>query len=307
MPEEDKSPHNWRKILKICIQVLFVAVVFFFFSRAIYLNWNKLHISLSSLNYPYLILALFMYGVSFVGYAFCWNETLKHLEKPLHPKRAVKVWMFSQAVRYVPGSVWQIFGRVYLGGKEGVSKGKVIASIGIETSLMIISSLILFIFSIPFSKNPLAAKLYWPYFIVAFACLVFLHPAVFNKITNVFVHRIDKEYDFKLEMPFSDILKLLLYYSLVWIVLGVAFYATYGAFRPVTLAALPAFTGIFAVSWMLGFLFIVAPAGLGAREIVIAFLLTPYAGSVDAIVIAVLSRLLMIFGETFILVISSRF
>lgn len=306
MPEKVNS-FNWKKIAKISLQALFVLVVFFFLGRALYLNWNKLDFDFGSINYLYLAFSLLLFIVALLGYALCWNESLRFLGHKLPARRAVKVWYWSQVARYIPGSVWSIFGRIYLGGKEQISKGKVIASIAIETSMLIISSILVFTLSLPFSNSIIGLKTYWPYFVVGSAFFIFLYPPFFNKITDFFVHRIDKKTDFSMQLPFSEIIKLLFYYALVWVIFGLAFFFTINSFKDVGLALIPVFIGIFALSWVLGFLFVIAPGGLGAREVAITLMLLSYFPRPIAIVAAILSRVIMIVAESLILVISSRF
>lgn len=298
---------TWKSILKVILQVIFVLVVFFFLGKALLINWNKIDIDLTKLNYYYLALSFVLFTAALVGYALCWNETVDFLGNRLKTRRAIKIWYWSQASRYIPGSVWSIFGRIYFGGKEGISKGKVVASIAIESSMLIISSVIVYAFSLPFSKNLRDISIYWPYFIVGICFFAFLYPPFFNKVTDFFVHRIDKTIEFKTNLPLTEILKLLSYYILVWIVFGLAFFSLLNALKTVSLVLLPVSIGVFALSWVLGFLFIIAPGGLGAREVAIIFMLSVYFSRPTAIVAAILSRLLMLFSEGLILVVSSKF
>jgi hypothetical protein len=57
------------------------------------------------------------------------------------------------------------------------------------------------------------------------------------------------------------------------------------------LERLPAFAGIFAGAWVLGFLSFLAPGGLGVREGILVYLLGFHLPSHVAIVVTLLSRL----------------
>ncbi len=305
--QEKLASFDYRKITKIIAQVVFIIVVFYFLGSALYANWNKVDINFSNINYYYLVLSLVLFSIALIGYAYCWNKAIVYLDNPLKLKRAIKIWFWSQSARYIPGSVWQIFGRIYIAGKDGISKGKVIASIGIETTMLIISSIIVFGISLPFNKELLTVNKYWPYLLVALSFFIFLYPKVFNRVTDLFVHRIDKDISFKMEIPFKEIMKLLLFYTIVWIIFGLAFFTLLSSLKPVSISLIPALIGVFAVSWVLGFLFVIAPGGLGARELVMVFLLSTIFTSSFAIVAAIISRIVMIIAELIILVISSSF
>ena len=52
-----------------------------------------------------------------------------------------------------------------------------------------------------------------------------------------------------------------------------------------------------AVSWTLGFLTPGAPSGIGVREAVLVFLLSPLVGSAEAIILSILFRLVTVGGD----------
>jgi uncharacterized membrane protein YbhN (UPF0104 family) len=56
---------------------------------------------------------------------------------------------------------------------------------------------------------------------------------------------------------------------------------------------LPAYVGAFAIAWIVGFVAIYAPGGIGVREAVLVALLRGRLGSADALVLAVTSRLVL--------------
>ena len=58
-----------------------------------------------------------------------------------------------------------------------------------------------------------------------------------------------------------------------------------------------AFTGIFAISYILGLLVFFAPAGLGVREVALTVLLTPWLGTAAATAVALLTRVVHTAGD----------
>uniref|UniRef100_UPI00373AEAA4 hypothetical protein n=1 Tax=Nocardiopsis halophila TaxID=141692 RepID=UPI00373AEAA4 len=57
--------------------------------------------------------------------------------------------------------------------------------------------------------------------------------------------------------------------------------------------ALPVAAGAYALAWTLGVLFVIAPAGVGVRELVLVVALSPVLSPGAALVVAALSRLVM--------------
>lgn len=281
-------------------------MVFFFLGRSLAGSWNRLELDFQKLNYFYIFLSLGFFALAWIEAALSWGYITKKLQSPMGFKSSVKLWSWSQAARYIPGSVWQVFGRIYMSQKKGLSKGKTLASIAIETSNLIISSLIIFALTLPFWPRLASFKSYFPYLIIAASIFAFLHPRVFNSVTNFFVHRIDKK-EKTASYQLLEIIKMLIPYLGFWLIFGIGFYFLALSFKPLTILFLPVTTGIFSLSWIVGFLFVIAPGGLGAREVVIVYFLGLFIGQPLAIILAILSRVLMIIAELLVLAISAFF
>jgi glycosyltransferase 2 family protein len=85
----------------------------------------------------------------------------------------------------------------------------------------------------------------------------------------------------------------------VWIAPGLAFALFVHSVVELPGAALPVLVGANALAMVTGMLVFVVPAGLGAREAVLALLLSPWAPMGAAALIAVASRLWTIATELF--------
>ncbi|RJQ32869.1 MAG: UPF0104 family protein [Actinobacteria bacterium] len=295
------------RILKIILQTIFVLVVFFFLGRILLNNWSRLNLDFTNLHFGWLALACLVLAFSLASYAYCWKVIMHYLGQNLSIRKAVRIWYWSQAPRYIPGSIWQIFGRIHFAGKEGISKGKVLASIAIETSFLIISSFIVFFASLPFWAKSFDYLYYGPYLLIGAAGIVFLYPPFFNKVSNFFLHRLDKTHDFKYQFSFRQVMGMFWPFLIVWLTGGIGAYFLSLSISSLQIGLLPVFIGTFAISWSIGFLFIIAPAGLGARELVIVSALGLFINRPLAIVIALFARVVLLVLEALILVISSRF
>jgi glycosyltransferase 2 family protein len=94
-----------------------------------------------------------------------------------------------------------------------------------------------------------------------------------------------------------DGLLLLAFSVLAWTLYGAAFALFVHAIVGIALADLLPLTGVNALSFLVGYLVFLAPAGLGAREGAMALLLRPFAPPAVAAVVAILSRLWTVAGE----------
>jgi hypothetical protein len=69
------------------------------------------------------------------------------------------------------------------------------------------------------------------------------------------------------------------------------------ALHPLPLAALPAIIGVWATSALLPQLLTFMPFGLGVQEVTLSALLSPFVGSTEAIVVALLMRIVLTLNE----------
>jgi len=63
--------------------------------------------------------------------------------------------------------------------------------------------------------------------------------------------------------------------------------------------------GAFALAWVVGFLVVIAPAGAGPREAALVLALAPVMDTPDALVLALVSRVLMLVGDGLVAAISA--
>ena len=75
--------------------------------------------------------ALWMYIIARFGYSVPYG-------------RSLKVWLLSQAGRYVPGKVWFALGRIYLNEREGVPKSVTTVATALELVLVLASAVVVF-------------------------------------------------------------------------------------------------------------------------------------------------------------------
>lgn len=133
-------------------------------------------------------------------------------------------------------------------------------------------------------------------------CIIFLHPKPFLKIANPILVKMGKM-PINISLSFKNMLFLVGYYSLFWIVTGTAFYFFVRSFYPLSFSYIPILSGIYAISFVAGYLTFFTPAGLGVREGCLTVLLSFFIPTPIAIGIALLSRLWVVGAEIAILII----
>jgi hypothetical protein len=275
-----------RKIL----QYLALAAIALFLGWALYGNWEEVRTYHWSFNYPLLALSLGVMLASLFLYAWQWRFSLQRLGASIGFIKVLRTYFIGNLGRYIPGKVWQFLGWFYLFEQEGVSPVQTLTSIAVNQVIQNMAGLALaFVVLTGLRSTELSGRL-WPFLIVIPLGLVVIQPSVLEKLLNWGL-RLFKRGPVTIELTAWDLARFAALHLLCWLGYGLAFYLFIRALYPVPLERLPALVGIFAGAWVIGFLSLLAPGGLGVREGILAYLLGFYLPSHVAIVVTLLSRL----------------
>jgi uncharacterized membrane protein YbhN (UPF0104 family) len=293
-----------RKGIKVFLKFFIVAVIFFFFIRYVYENWRV--VSLYQWQFKYGLLAV-SFGLVFLNYLFfiqIWRSLLQKLSSKLPFKKAFQIWFYSNLGKYVPGKIWSVMGMVYMCEKEGIPKAATLSSAILNQLLNIIGGLILVLILSGTKFLSGMSKLYYLPLILVF--VISLYPRVMEKILNWGLKKLKKE-PVKVNLSFKENLFFTLLFMLAWGVYGVAFNIFIMSLTDSPLSNWPFLTSIFAFSYIIGFLSIFVPGGLGVREGILVYYLSSYFPLPVATLIALLSRLWMTAVELSGLLVAWRF
>jgi hypothetical protein len=126
--------------------------------------------------------------------------------------------------------------------------------------------------------------------------LLLLQPRVLQGVLNWILARFHRP-ALEVTMTWGRIWLLLLRYIVVWLIQGLAFATLVRALAPLPLAGVPYVAAAWVAAYVIGFLSLLTPSGLGVREGVIVLLLAAILPQPVAAVIAILARLWTIAGE----------
>lgn len=273
---------------------------FLFFNA--YRNWD----SISSVNWQFGFLRAVVVLVLIVLIQFAniiaWHLIMKSLGMKLDFKKNSKIWVLSNLSRLLPGVIWQYVSRVFLLSKEGVSKTRSLTAMAIEGFLnisigSIIAIIVIFFWGLPVQKTVLSVILL---FILAFgvAVLFFADGRLASKILNFLLEasgkkiRVDLKVIDKKYFPF-----LILSFVLHFVVPGILLFTITTSVMNLSFSQIPFFIGIFTISWLLGYISLIAPGGIGILEAGTASFLSLYTPFAVGIIIALLFRMALILSE----------
>lgn len=282
--------------LRRLVSFLLIAGAFAFLIREILRNFDALRGFDWHLRPGLLLLSLAaLVGVLVAGVGY-WAIVLRSfgIEAPLVP--LARTWFLANLSRYIPGMVWQFVSLAQFGGAAGMSAVVSITSLLVQMGFMLLSAAAIGLLVLPGSPlgeaYPLVEQLRWG----APLALVAVHPAIIRGLVGL-MGRVSRRATLQWTASWGRGVVLLLLASLLWWAYGVTFFLFLRAFVDLPVALLPAVTAIHAVAFLVGYLAVFAPAGLGFKDAALTLLLAGLLPSSVAASLAVLARLWSIAGE----------
>jgi uncharacterized membrane protein YbhN (UPF0104 family) len=286
-----------RPWVRRLLSVLLIGAAFAFLLREILRNLDALRGF--DWHFRPVLLLLSLAGLVLVlgaGVAF-WAAVLRSfgVEAPFVP--LARTWFLANLSRYIPGAVWQFMSLAQFGGAAGLTPVLSITSLLVQMGFMLLSAAAIGVVVLPTSPlgeaYPLVGQLRW----LAPLALLAVHPAVVRALVGV-MGRLSKRRTVAWTASWGRSLVLLLLAGLLWWAYGVVFFLFLRSFVDLPVTLLPAVTAVHALAFLVGYLAVFAPAGLGFKDAALTLLLTGLAiPSSVAASLAVLARLWSIAGE----------
>lgn len=259
------------KLVRIVISLILLGFLFVAVAR----DWHTISNFWLSFNFPLLIISFLLMLLIYPEGAFCWYIILRRMGLKVDLKDSIRVWIFSNTARYIPGLVWQYIGRSELARRElGIPRIKTFSSILFEIFLVLVAGVFIATSSLPF----LNLQFFNTQFLIFLlpVLFIFLHPRIFQIIIRVLAKVTKNELTAEsLNIKFSDTTSILPWFIFNFIINGTALTFLVASFsQDVDLFDFIGFSGFYAFSWVVGFISIFAPGGLGVVEVSLAYLLS---------------------------------
>lgn len=258
------------KSLRKPLGVAIAGIIIFFIVRSLSLSLRRLGDYSLEFSHVRLLVAFAIVGLVFVCYGLLWQSILASFGSKIGFRESMRIWFLSQAAKYIPGKVWFAFGRVYLCEASGVRRAVALFATGFEILLVIASAVVVYAVAALFVPEISPFGL-WVKLLLIVLAIASVHPSILNRL----LRKVIKDFS-NLRLTYLGSLFLLFMYFLTWMVYGIGFYlvstsvVVTGAstiFRfGNAIERVLAMIGINAAAWVVGFLSLLTPAGLGIRE-----------------------------------------
>lgn len=249
----------WR-VVQVALAVIVIALV----ARKIAEEWGAVRLALEHARPNWLALAasgvivLCTYAVLIQT----WRVLLRGWQHEIPFLDAARIWTTSNLGKYLPGKVWSITALVVMTREYGVS-----AAEGATASVLVtlVNTLVGFVVAIVAGAQLLRLPSWVAIVIAALAAVVIASPQALPRL-GVLAGRVLKRAIVIRELPHRVLLIAAALTTIAWLMYGVAFWLfTVGVLGSAP-GALRDYVAVFAGSYLLGFIAIFSPAGVGVRE-----------------------------------------
>lgn len=224
--------------------------------------------------------------------AMLWGRMVRELGGPrLRPLESASIYFTSNLGRYVPGKIWQLAGVAYLSRRAGVSGPLATGSAVLVQATSLAGATLVGAWALAARPGAAGAWGGWAAAGVVAAVLVATAPPVFRRIVALWFRVTGDPVPAGFEPSSAFGLRWVAVFCGNWLVYAGAFWLLGRSFGMD--AGFPVLGPAFAAAYVLGYVMIFAPAGIGVREGFLVAFLEPATGAGPAAALAILARLWM--------------
>ncbi|MEV4892205.1 lysylphosphatidylglycerol synthase transmembrane domain-containing protein [Nonomuraea sp. NPDC055795] len=272
-----------RSVVKKVVRFGFLAIALGFGTWAVASQWDAVAAGFAKLSWPMVAASLAAVVAALLGAMLTWRTLLADLGSPLPFRSAAKVFFVGQLGKYIPGAVWPVIAQMEMGRDLGVPRSRSAAAFFLMMPIQLATGLLVTLGTLGWDR--------YGWLLLALpVILVLLEPKVVNAVIGFGLRKLKRE---PLERPLTRRGMLT---ALGWALAGWAAYGVHLYFVAPQTGLLFAI-GAFALSWCLGILTFVVPAGAGVREVAMVAVLSPVMDRGSAIAVALVSRIVIIVGD----------
>ncbi|MER5420568.1 lysylphosphatidylglycerol synthase transmembrane domain-containing protein [Streptosporangium roseum] len=281
--------------MKRLVRIAFLVVALGFGAWVVAEQWEEIRAGFARLSWQSLVLSLVAVVAALCSGMMTWRALLADLGSPLPFRQAAKVFFVGQLGKYIPGSIWPVLAQMEMGRELGVPRSRSAAAFFLTMPVQLGSGLVISAVTLLAALPGTAAPYAWVFLLIPLLAVVF-EPRVINAVLGFGLRKLRRE---PLERPLTrrGMLTALGWALLGWTAYGLHLAAVVHEFGPSGMSAVVFSIGAFALSWCLGIMTFVVPAGAGVREAAMVVVLAPVLDRGSAIAVALCSRIVIILGD----------
>jgi glycosyltransferase 2 family protein len=245
---------------------------------------------------PLMLFASFALALaSMTAIGFAWRRCLQVMEAPLPVLDTLRRYFVGQLGKYVPGGIWPVVGRAEMARRGGVSPTVAYGSTVLSLGLTYLAAVLTCVGALLAGAGGAGEVTWQPVVALLPLGVLSLHPRVVGYVLRV-LRRVSRR-ELALPVPrWSTSIALLVRHVPPWLGIGAATWLVATTLDPST----PSFRNVLfatTLAWVLGFLAVGVPGGIGVREAVFVAAATSLSSLGVAAAAAVVARALFILTD----------
>jgi len=284
-----------KKILKGAIGFLLAAAIFYFVIEKLSSGWGDIGDALGKANVWEIIAGTLIISCSLSLSAVVWGLIMRRcFHVRVSWRQAFIMINLAYASRYIPGKLWFVFGIAYFARKWNIGQGNAVVTAIVNQLLAIMAAILLG--AIFLGNEGLKIFPWWAALLLIVGTIMAIQPAILHRMLSIFA-RSKKQMQIP-RMPIATVIFGILIMALLWLgvgcglVIGTKSYVSAVAWRDYA-----GITGGFVLSYVLGYVVLIAPSGLGVREGALIFLLPETMIPAQKALFSISSRIWMTLAE----------
>lgn len=261
-----------------------------------------------NINYFLLLMSVALTFVCVVLGGWEWRMLLEGCGADMTVRKALRLHMLSILPKYLPGLGWQQVGKAYLCRSAGIPIHTAALSMFSEIVVALLAAFSLALITLPYAGIPadnaiVEWLLSFPLQLIAAAYLLATPVVLRRTLGSKLTQRITGA---RLGFSYTRLLFVLVSVACTWALFGLAFSFLIASLYPVSPSQIPSFVLSSTVSLIVSLVAFFAPVGLGVREVTMTFLLSYWLPGPYPVVVAILSRIVLIAAELFSFAVATR-
>lgn len=280
----------WR-FLQFLLAVILVGLAV----RAVVINWQSLRAQPLEwrLSAGWIAASIVVVVACYTVLIDAWRRVVLSMGERLAFLTAARIWFLASLGKYIPGKVWAVAGAAVLAQRAGVDPVTAVAGTMVLQALALASGAAVVAVAAPEALQvvgqgavPIAA-------LVVISSLAGAAMLGSQSFLDRIQHLLPSSWPRLRAIPPGNLAAAFLANVIAWTGYGVALLLLSRGLLPEVELSLPRAVGVFTCSYLVGFIALFAPAGLGPRESVFLLMLAGDIGLKPAAALALASRLLL--------------
>lgn len=281
-----------RKIIDI-LKWLWIVIVLLGAGWYFYRHFQEISQYLGTISITRLILCFLLLLTSKLVLSDISRLSLKKINYSIPYTEAMTITAVTQLGKYLPGGIWHFAGKFGIYKVKGISTKKTAQAMVIENLWLLSSAGVVGAVALLVSSKEVTCQY------LRFLCapvvantVAFITPILWVAGLLVF------EFFFfgKQKINLGEFVLALAELIFIWLIYGLSFWLIF----PPNVGYLSQIIGAFSLSWLVGYVTVFAPGGIGVRELLLAVLLSAFFKSGEVAIYAAIHRLLWVLAEVFL-------